>query len=1072
MARTKQTLRKMTRAQPRLLCGCYAHIGSTHKILPQVKIDVHTTILDVTSRTCLTQTFVNPFRDESLNEIRYIFPLYDGVSIVGFTFTVAGRIIKGIVEERQKAKEVYAEAKARGLTASLLEQSLGAADIFSIIIGNVPAGEKIKVEITWLSELKHDAEVDGLRFTIPTHIIPRYGDDSVLKPNLNGYRVQEEGLSVTIDVEMPIEASIKSIQSSSHPIAVSIGATSTAPSAELSLSKASATLSQESTSLDHDFILHVVANTLGEPAAFMETHPVIPNQRALMATLVPKFNLPAEKPEIVFLCDRSGSMQFKIGDAVRALNVFLKSLPIGVKFNICSFGTSHDFLWPKSKTYNQESLDEAVRHVNAFEADYGGTRMYKPMEDIFRQRYGDMNLEVFLLTDGAIDAQQQLIELINKEVTKSNNSIRIFTLGVGSGASTSLIEGVARAGKGFAQAVQDSENIDKKVVRMLKGALLPHIHDYSLEIKYEKTHGEDADPDAFDFEIIEKVVDSLCIDYFGGQDEEMKLLRAEQPISLFDHQFDEDNTEQKDAVGTKYDHLPTIATPRYLQTPSEIPALLPFNRTTIYIILSNYILDQKPKSVLLKGTCKSGPLELEIPIIDLPQKSTTIHQLAARKEIKELEEGRGWLVGAKNPDGKLLKAEFEGRFSDMVEREAVRLGVQFQVGGKWTSFVAVEKTANESKSDSDEGMEDFEALYTEVRGQTVVAHRSRASASDRQSSRSGGLATPMGSFGSPLGGIGRVLPPGTTSSERFAMSARSMPRPMASFQQHGGTIPSTSMSRSLSGPDQPPRYPTRGRLAKANQEATAAKTMPLTAGRVIDPLVVSASGWKSARMSNPVTLNAFSDAGIENSALSQALCPQRIQLASKAERRSVPVINPIRRQLASKAARKSAPDTSPPRRQLASKAARKSAPDINPPRRQLSSKAARKSVPDINPGNRNPSPKAARRSLRLEVNRSTPLQTIIALQTFAGNWVWNADLEKVLGIAHATILNVQLPTIIANSAVKDDILATGCAILYLKTKLSQEKETWEILVKKANDWLEERIGSHLKELEEAIANLV
>jgi hypothetical protein len=85
-----------------------------------------------------------------------------------------------------------------------------------------------------------------------------------------------------------------------------------------------------------------------------------------------------------------------------------------------------------------------------------------------------------------------------------------------------------------------------------------------------------------------------------------------------------------------------------------------------------------------------------------------VHQLAAKKAIAELEQGRGWLPEAKDKDtGKLLKEQHESQFSDMVEREAVRLGVQFQVGGKWCSFVALEK----GKEIADERMsEDFEFL--------------------------------------------------------------------------------------------------------------------------------------------------------------------------------------------------------------------------------------------------------------------------------------------------------------------------------------------------------------------------
>jgi hypothetical protein len=90
----------------------------------------------------------------------------------------------------------------------------------------------------------------------------------------------------------------------------------------------------------------------------------------------------------------------------------------------------------------------------------------------------------------------------------------------------------------------------------------------------------------------------------------------------------------------------------------------------------------------------------------LPEKAETIHQLAARKTIRELEDGRGWIFHSKDTgDGRLLKDKFPGRFSDMVEREAVRLCVKFQVGGKWCSFVAVEEgpaqaSGSESRQES------------------------------------------------------------------------------------------------------------------------------------------------------------------------------------------------------------------------------------------------------------------------------------------------------------------------------------------------------------------------------------
>ncbi|KAK3366793.1 von Willebrand factor type A domain-containing protein [Lasiosphaeria ovina] len=505
---------------------------------------------------------------------------------------------------------------------------------------------------------------------------------------------------------MPDGSNIKSIQSPSHPISVTIGNTSTgaAQGAAMSLQKASASFSLGTVELDKDFVLQIVATNTANPVAVLETHPTIPNQRALMATLVPKFSLPASRPEMVFLCDRSGSM----GDGKRipnlqaALRVFLKSLPLGVKFNICSFGSRHEFLFKKgSRSYDASSLDEAIRYVDRFAADFGGTEMYRPMEDIFKKRYADMELELFLLTDGEIWDQTSLYEMMNKYISVSKGAIRVFPLGIGSAVSHSLIEGVARAGNGFAQTVGDDEKMNNKVVRMLKASLTPHVKDYVLEVKYGREPARTAEDNSDDdFEIIEKVMDALAIDVpesqTGGAEPQAGAV-PNKPISLFDTSADTD-AEMTDAsldssAGGKYSHVPPVSEPKFLQAPFNIPPLFPFSRTSVYLLLSPETTQRTPKSVILRGTSIHGPLELEIPVTVLAEKGQTIHQLAAKKAVLELEEGRGWIYqakDAKDPNGKLLKDKFQGRFSDMVEREAVRLGVTFQVGGKWCSFVAVE----------------------------------------------------------------------------------------------------------------------------------------------------------------------------------------------------------------------------------------------------------------------------------------------------------------------------------------------------------------------------------------------
>jgi len=200
-----------------------------------------------------------------------------------------------------------------------------------------------------------------------------------------------------------------------------------------------------------------------------------------MVTLVPKFTLPpGTKPEIVFVVDRSGSMTDHMGPLKSSLGVFLKSLPVGVKFNICSFGSKHSFLWKKSKSYSAESFEEANRYVQSMQADFGGTEILPPIKCTLSRRYVDLPLEIMLLTDGEIWSPETLFEYVEQATAKGD--VRLFSLGIGQDVSHALVEGMARVGRGFAQNVSDErEGIEGKVVRMLRGGLSAHVNDYRLE---------------------------------------------------------------------------------------------------------------------------------------------------------------------------------------------------------------------------------------------------------------------------------------------------------------------------------------------------------------------------------------------------------------------------------------------------------------------------------------------------------------------------------------------------------------------------------------------------------------
>jgi hypothetical protein len=188
--------------------GIY-HVTPTNALwLPQVSLHSLSKLYDTASRTVLSQIFINPSQEAPIANAKYIFPLYESCAVVSFRCYAKNKLIEGVIKERGEAQARYKEAVGRGETAFLLEQHT--ADVFSASIGNIPAGEKVTVEIEYIVELKHDAGTDGIRFTIPMSVAPRYGsppDDLDLNTS-QGVTVKD---GIDISVEITMASDIKSV---------------------------------------------------------------------------------------------------------------------------------------------------------------------------------------------------------------------------------------------------------------------------------------------------------------------------------------------------------------------------------------------------------------------------------------------------------------------------------------------------------------------------------------------------------------------------------------------------------------------------------------------------------------------------------------------------------------------------------------------------------------------------------------------------------------------------------------------------------------------------------------------
>ncbi len=434
--------------------------------VPLKGVNIHVKVSGAASETCVSQRYKNVERVPV--EAVYSFPLEESSAVSGFEVEIGGKIIKGKIEERDKAFEEYDEAMAQGHGAFLVDQDR--PNIFTASVGNLLPDQEAVVRLRYVSELEQNG--DAMRVLIPTTISPRYIPlsemkkmdpaelDHIAPPTVAG------GVPYGLRLKVEIEAAsaIRGVECPSHPAGVTMDG-----------NKASVELSGTDIQLDRDFVLNIKLAKPHEASALVARDG--DGTRAVMLNFYPDLKSFKRGPcEFVFILDRSGSMEGEsIARARAALLLALRSLEEGDRFNIVSFGNSHDALFKESAAYNQKSLDEATKAVEAMGADMGGTELLGPLQFVLegnaqpphpgplpRRGEGErLPRQVVLLTDGQVGNEGQCIALAGKHAA----SCRIFTFGIGQGVSEHLVKGIARASGGQADFIHPNERIEPKVLR-------------------------------------------------------------------------------------------------------------------------------------------------------------------------------------------------------------------------------------------------------------------------------------------------------------------------------------------------------------------------------------------------------------------------------------------------------------------------------------------------------------------------------------------------------------------------------------------------------------------------------
>ncbi|KAF7237958.1 von Willebrand factor A domain-containing protein 5A [Varanus komodoensis] len=396
--------------------------------------------------------------EENPVEVRFVFPLDAVAAVYAFEGLIGGTRIEAQIREKKQAQQEYEDALTEGRQAFLLERERSSSDIFVCTLGNLPPDGEAVLKLSYVQAL--DPEPDGaIRFVLPAVLNPRYvpqdsATDTITKSIPRVPRGQlPYTLSLCAKLQSPYGIDHVESKCSLEPMRYTA---EDHTAAEVALAGGY--------QFDQDVELLIYYKDVHKASALLESGK--PGAPAVLASNC--FGPGLERIQ--------GRLQ--MDGSWETLILLLKSLPLGCHFNIFGFGSSYDSFYPKSVEYTQDTMSVSLKWVKNLKADLGGTEILQPLKAIYRQPYLEGHpRQLFVFTDGEVHNTDEVIA----EVSRHRGSHRCFSFGIGEGASTALIKGIAQAASGSAEFITGKERIQAKALQSLKKALQPAVTGISLK---------------------------------------------------------------------------------------------------------------------------------------------------------------------------------------------------------------------------------------------------------------------------------------------------------------------------------------------------------------------------------------------------------------------------------------------------------------------------------------------------------------------------------------------------------------------------------------------------------------
>lgn len=408
--------------------------------LPLLKTDVKVNVAGVIANATLTQTYKN--QGDKTIEAVYVFPLSTKSAIHAMRMKIADRITEAEINEKQRAQQIYNDAKNNGQTASLLQQQR--PNVFQMNVANIMPGDIVEVTVEYTEALVPQSGV--YEFVYPTVVGPRYAGETNKDDVKNNqwintpYTHEGKNPSYAIDIDVTVNAGmpIADIWVKSHDVRISKDETS----ATVKLAD------NEKKGGNRDFILRYSLKGKEIQTGLLLYPGHDENYFLLMAQPPQRVGLEdLPSREYTFIVDVSGSMHgFPLNVSKSLIEKLLNNLREKDYFNIMFFAGGSKMLSEYPLQANETNINKAIAMLEN-QRGGGGTNILAALDKILSlEKKEGLSRTVVIATDGYVSVEKRTFDKIRKNLSDAN----VFAFGIGSSVNRYLIEGIARAGSGEA----------------------------------------------------------------------------------------------------------------------------------------------------------------------------------------------------------------------------------------------------------------------------------------------------------------------------------------------------------------------------------------------------------------------------------------------------------------------------------------------------------------------------------------------------------------------------------------------------------------------------------------------